>query len=274
MGLFVLGHGPPCRQKATHIIISYCSMTRDHSVLPHLSTNEVVESFRLSVNGHQAHYLKAGSDNPVVLLHGGASDSRDWLGTLDVLAPSYTCYAPDLIGYGCSEGMKEGYYLSDFVEFAMGFTEALGLHSSVMVGHSLGGRVCLEIALRYPERVRRLVLINTAGFSKLGRWGALLGTLAWQGRRLLRLRQPYPKFLKENGKYSDWVCLNELPSLRVPTLVVWSRHDLYYSLAGARKAVELMPEARLEVLPCRGHAPHVRRRDSFNRVLLDFLSDD
>ena len=117
------------------------------------------------------------------------------------LADSYTCYAPDLIGYGYSEGIKEGYYLSDFVEFAMGFTEALGLQSSVMVGHSLGGRVCLEIAFRYPERVRRLVLINTAGFSKLGRWGAFLGTLVWQGRMLLRHRQPYPKFLKENGKH-------------------------------------------------------------------------
>jgi len=58
-------------------------MTRDHSVLPHLSTNEVVESAKLSVNGHQAHYLKAGSGDPVVLLHGGASDSRDWLGILD-----------------------------------------------------------------------------------------------------------------------------------------------------------------------------------------------
>jgi pimeloyl-ACP methyl ester carboxylesterase len=248
-------------------------MTRDHSVLPHLSTNEVVESAKLSVNGHQAHYLKAGSGDPVVLLHGGVSDSRDWLGTLDALADSYTCYAPDLIGYGYSEGIKEGYYLSDFVEFAMGFTEALGLQSSVMVGHSLGGRVCLEIAFRYPEMVRRLVLINTAGFSKLGRWGAFLGTLVWQGRMLLRHRQPYPKFLKENGKYGDWLCLDELPSLRVPTLVLWSRHDLYYSLAGARQAVALIPEARLEVLPCCGHASHVRRRDSFNRILLEFLSD-
>jgi pimeloyl-ACP methyl ester carboxylesterase len=249
-------------------------MTKDHIVLPHLLTKGVVETARLNLNGHQAHYLKAGSGDPVVLLHGGASDSRDWLGTLDVLADSYSCYAPDLIGYGDTEATKDGYYLSDFVDFTMGFTEALDLQSSVMVGHSLGGRVCLEIALRHPEKVRRLVLINTAGFSKLGRWGAFMGTLVWQGRRLLRLRQPYPKFLKENGKYSDWVCLKELPRLRVPTLVVWSRHDLYYSLVGARQAVALIPGARLKVLPCRGHAPHVRARDSFNKVLLDFLSQD
>jgi len=232
-----------------------------------------IESGGVRIDGHRAHYLKAGSGRPVVLLHGGASDSRDWVGTMDALSGSHAFYAPDLIGYGLSDKSKDGYYLSDFVEFVLGFTEALGLTRPVLVGHSLGGRVCLEIALRRPEKIQSLVLVDAAGFSRLARWGTFMGTVIWGVRKLLRRPQPFPKFMQENGGYGHWMCLEELPTLSVPTLVVWSRHDPYYSLAGAIRAVKLMPEARLEILPCYGHAPHVRKREDFNRLLQGFLNN-
>ena len=231
-----------------------------------------IESLSLKVGDRRAHYLKAGSGYPIVLLHGGASDCRDWLGTIDVLSVSHAVYAPDLIGYGLSDRSKDGYYLSDFVDFVLGFTEALGLNRLALAGHSLGGRVCLEIALRYPARVSKLVLVNAVGFSRLAWWGALMGTALWGVRRILRRPQPFPKFLRERGGYADWVCLDELSDLKAPTLVVWSRRDPYYSLSGATRAVELMPNASLEVLDCQGHAPHVRRRDAFNRLLMKFLA--
>ncbi|MCK4274212.1 MAG: hypothetical protein KAW90_04920, partial [Dehalococcoidales bacterium] len=59
-----------------------------------------IEGLRLNVNGHRTHYLKAGVGPPVVLVHGGASDSRDWFDTMTALAHRYTLYAPDLIGFG------------------------------------------------------------------------------------------------------------------------------------------------------------------------------
>jgi len=243
-----------------------------------MSTNPLadggVESLRLKVGDDEAHYLKAGSGRPVVLLHGGATDSRDWLETMRPLSGSHTFFAPDLVGYGLSDKTKDGYRLSDFVEYTVRFTEALDLSCPVLVGHSLGGRVCLEIALRRPERVHKLVLINNAGFSKLGRLGSFIGFVAWKVRTILGRPQPSPKFLKEDGAYADWVCLEELPSLRVPTLIVWSRRDLYYPLAGAIRAADLIPKARLEVLPCEGHAPHRQKRGCFNKLLLDFLNHD
>ncbi|MCX5998288.1 MAG: alpha/beta fold hydrolase [Chloroflexi bacterium] len=231
----------------------------------------LLEGTHIEIGGRRIHYLKAGSGPTVVLLHGGASDSRDWISTIHALCDSHTCYALDMVGFGLSDRSKDGYCLSDFVECTLGFVEALGLERPDLVGHSLGGRVCLDIALRRPDDVRKLVLVDSAGFSKLGWWGSVMGTVAWTARRVLRLPKPYPTFRKENGAYADWVCLNELPDLRVSTLVVWSRFDPYYPLDGARKAVNVMPDARLEVLPCFGHAPHVRKKDSFNSLLRDFL---
>ena len=232
---------------------------------------DIIESLKLKVGDHQVHYLKSGNGPPVVLLHGGASDSRDWAGTIAALSHSYSLYAPDLIGYGLSEKAKSGYYLSDFVEFTLGFIQALGLNSHILVGHSIGGRVCLEIALRYPEKVHKLVLIDTVGFSKLTHWGYLLGTLAWGVRKFLRHPQPYPKYLKKDSEDKEWMCLEKLPDLKMPTLLVWYKRDPYYPLTGALRAKDLIPEVRLEVLPGYGHAPHLKNRSSFNSLLQSFL---
>ena len=234
--------------------------------------DEVVESLRLKVGDHQAHYLRAGIGPPVVLLHGGASDSRDWMGVMAALSPYYSLYAPDMIGYGLSDRRTGGYYFSDFVDFALEFADVLGLDSPIMVGHSLGGRVCLEIAFRRPDKVPRLVLVNTLGFGRLSVFGTVLGTIAWWWRKLLGRQQPFPKFLMHDGEDQHWICLHQLPMLEVPTLMIWTRHDPYCSLAGAKRAEGLLPRSRLEVLPGCGHAPHVKSRDAFNTLLLDFLN--
>ena len=233
----------------------------------------VIESLNTKVGVNQAYYLKAGDGLPVLLLHGGASDSRDWIRTITALSDSYSCYAPDLLGYGLSDRANNGYYISDFVEFVTGFIEALGSGPQFLVGHSLGGRVCLEISLKYPEMVRKLVLINTMGFGKISRLGGFLSTSAWAMRKVAGRSQPYPELLTKDGEEPGWICHEELPRLNVPTLIVWRRYDPYFPVALAHNALELIPGARLVVLPGYGHAPHIQKRSSFNRVLRDFLDD-
>ncbi|MFC1955632.1 alpha/beta fold hydrolase [Chloroflexota bacterium] len=210
----------------------------------------------------------------MVLLHGGASDSQDWVGTMAALSHRYSLYAPDLIGFGRSDRLKSGYYLSDFVQFTLEFIKKLGLDSPVLVGHSFGGRLCLQVAIRCPEMVRRLVLVDTAGFGKMSRWGGSLSALLWAMRKLFRRSQPYPKFLSEDGEEANWLCFERLSDLTAPTLIVWKRHDPYLPLASARRAEEMIPNARLAILPGYGHAPHKQNEDSFNRLLLDFLDHD
>jgi pimeloyl-ACP methyl ester carboxylesterase len=230
-----------------------------------------VASLMLQVGSSQAHYLKAGSGPPVVLLHGGASDCRDWASTISALSPRYSLYAPDLIGYGQSEKPKDGYYLSDFSEFILGFIEALGLVQPAMVGHSLGGRLCLEIALRHPEKVRKLVLVDSSGIGRVSRFGNSLFTTFWMMRKLLRRPQPFPRFLARDGEDANWLCTSELPNIRKLTLLIWKRFDPYFPPSLGRLARDLIPGARLVVLPGYGHAPHEQNRKAFRRLLLYFL---
>ncbi len=234
----------------------------------------VIQSQKVMVGQRQAHYLKAGEGLPVVLLHGGASDSRDWVGTMSALSHRYTLYAPDLIGFGQSERSDDGYYLSDFCEFAAGFIQAVGLDSFVLVGHSLGGRISVDIALRYPERVRKLVLLNSMGFGNVARLGNFLGAATWALRKLWRQSQPYPRFLTGDGERDGWNCLEQLPGVKVPSLLVWKRFDTYVPVSMGRKAAALIPHAHFVVFPGFGHAPHVQNGNTFNRLLSDFLDAD
>jgi pimeloyl-ACP methyl ester carboxylesterase len=236
--------------------------------------NNTIQSLKTRADGHMAHYLKAGSGPPVVLLHGGASDSEDWVETMTVLADSYTVYAPDMLGYGSSDRAKSSYYLSEFVEFTLAFFREMNLEHHYLVGHSIGGRICLEIALRHPELVRRLVLIDTMGFGKLTRRGIYMGAFMYYLRKMLRIEQPYPRFLKADGEDRDWRCNERLSELEMPTLVIWNSRDPYYPVAQALRAKEQIPLGRLEIFSGYGHAPHVKNRGYFNSLLLDFLKHD
>lgn len=247
----------------------------DHSQVqtsPQVEVN--IESLRVNVGDCHMHYRRAGNGPPVLLLHGGANESSDWTETMVALSKDYSLYAPDLAGYGLSDRKEAGYSLSDFTESIVGLIRVLDLGTTVMVGHSLGGRVCLEIALRNPEMVRKLVLIDTTGFSRLTRLGGFLGMAAYGVRKVLGRPQPYPRILMANGTYGHWMCLERLPELRVSTLMVWSRVDPYYPLAGAIRASELIPRVKLEIFPGYGHAPHRAEKDCFHGLMREFLSQD
>lgn len=230
-----------------------------------------IESLQLKVNGHRIHYSKAGSGAPVVLVHGGASDSRDWVNTMDALSHRFTLYAPDLIGFGQSDRNENGYYLSDFSNFILEFVNLLGLKNPALVGHSFGARVCLDAARQHQEQVRKLVLIDASGLGKITRFGSALMTFFWALRKLYRRPQPYPRFLAKEGEDYNQVSDDELRRLGTPTLLVWKRLDPYFPLSIAQRAEKLIPKARLVVLPGYGHAPHQQNSDAFNRILLDFL---
>lgn len=118
-----------------------------------------------TVDGCRIAYRRAGTEGPpVVLLHGGGVDDAmlSWRHTIDRLADEYRVYAPDWPEYGDSEGGVE-HSIESYAEFLGGFLDAVGLESATLVGLSMGGGAALSVALETPERVDRLVLVNSHG---------------------------------------------------------------------------------------------------------------
>ena len=242
-----------------------------------IETNNIqanIREFKVKVDSHRVHYLKAGSGPPVVFIHGGASDSRDWIETMTALFCDYTLYAPDVIGFGQSGRNEDGYYLSDFSDFLLTFISDLGIIKPALVGHSFGARICLDAALQNHEKISKLILIDASGLGKISKFGSTLMTGFWFIRKLLGQPQPYPKFLVRDGDDYDHVGHEKLAGLNVPTLLVWKRYDPYLPVSYARNAAELLPDAKLVTVPGFGHAPHKQDNSGFVRIIREFLACD
>jgi pimeloyl-ACP methyl ester carboxylesterase len=109
--------------------------------------------------GLETFYLEAGEGPPVLLLHGLGATSASLLPTLWDLARDHRVIAPDFPGFGASDKPIRPYHAAFFARFARDFLDALGIDRAHVIGNSMGGRAAIELALRFPERVDRLVLL-------------------------------------------------------------------------------------------------------------------
>ena len=125
----------------------------------------------IELHGHPVTYHQAGEGPVLVLLHGITSSSRTWRAVMPALAETYTVVAPDLLGHGESAKPRGDYSLGAYASGVRDLLAALGHERATVVGHSLGGGIAMQLAYQFPERVERLVLVNSGG---LGREVSLL----------------------------------------------------------------------------------------------------
>ncbi len=107
------------------------------------------------------HYEVIGRGKPVLLLHGWLGSWRYWMPTMEALADTYRSYALDFWGFGDSDKPGNRYSLDDYICQVEDFLDGLGIAQVSLVGHSLGGVVALCTALRRPQRLEKLALIDT-----------------------------------------------------------------------------------------------------------------
>ena len=107
------------------------------------------------------HYEVYGRGRPVILLHGWLGSWGLWQETMAYLGAFYRTYALDFWGFGESGKKRETYAVSDFVSLVDQFMEQLGIIHAPLVGHSMGGTVSLSVAIKYPERVSKVVVVGS-----------------------------------------------------------------------------------------------------------------
>lgn len=226
-----------------------------------------IESRWVKVGEVNTHYMVAGEGSPLILLHGGANDWTDWKPNIGPLSQHYRVYAPDLVGYGLSDGPEAEYSMGYFVDFLYDFTQALELKRANLAGYSVGGGIALGFALRFLGMVEKLILVDSTGLGKdinpLGRFIGTLGTVV----RRLRGQRALPRLKGTERVFF----LDRLPEVQTPTLIVWGKKDIYLPVAYAYLAHKLIVNSQLHVFPRSGHAPHKERSEEFNQMVLDFL---
>ena len=117
------------------------------------------------VGGHRIAFLRAGAGEPVLLVHGITTYSFLWHRIFPHLEASFDLIAPDLVGCGDSDKpLDVSYALRDHADRLREFVIGLGLGRVHFVGHDLGGGIGQIVAVRYPELLRSLTLVNTVGY--------------------------------------------------------------------------------------------------------------
>ena len=267
-----------------------------------------------SVPTKDVNFIQAGEGVPVIMVHGLAASLHDWDTLLPELAThGYAGHALDLLGHGESVKPQElDHYTSDSV-FAhmLGWIESLKLNEpAILIGHSLGGYLSLQYALKYPARVRALVLANPfytqsqlpPALRFFLRRPLLNTTLIehtpyWLFRLMidvssLQFGNSNEKFhtLPEEVRFQTALDYKraapgiyniprtlhdltpDLPRINQPTLVIWGARDQTIDPKTFPVLVMKLPNAHGEVMPICGHVPHQCHAMDFNKKVLDFLN--
>lgn len=265
----------------------------------------------IATTSARTHYLELGSGDPVLLLHGsgpGVSALANWRFAIPALARTRRVIAPDLLGFGRTETSHPSRVdLGAWAGQVMELADALGLPAFDLVGNSMGGAIALELAVRHPARVRRLVTMGSLGVPipitpaldmvwgytpDLERMRDVIALFAWdqsyaRDESLVRLRYETSLDPSVRSRYEAMfpaprqravdaavVAEEALRALPHPVLLVHGRDDRVVPLETSQRLAELLPNARLVVYPRCGHWVQIERRVEFPELVGAFLGMD
>lgn len=213
------------------------------------------------------YYELAGAGQPLVLIAGLGLDLSECGPLIDALATRYRVLAFDNRGAGRTDKPDEPYTVEQMATDTAGLMQALGIERAHVVGMSLGGRIALDLALEYPERVRSLTLVSTSARVER-RWTiGLLGlvSLVFRGR----YPQPRYAFRRQRAASVGYDRTGDLSELRVPTLVVHGRRDHIVPYRLAEDMAAGIPGARFELIES-GHLYPLTKSTSFAEQVIAF----
>lgn len=261
--------------------------------MPHIRVSDVL-----------LHYEETGQGPPVVLIMGLAG-SLEWWGPeiQEALSRRFRVVVFDNRGAGRSDRPKDPYTIAQMAEDTRGLMDALGIDRAHVLGYSMGGMIAQELALRHPERLRRLILAATSPggvLSALPRpraFGLLLAErdperaaratlellfppdyVASHAERMIRLSNMLARHATDAASAKRqfaailrWSAWSRLPRLSVPTLVVHGTADILLPVRNARILHRRIPRSEIRLFPGAGHGFGLQFAEETAETVLGFL---
>ena len=191
----------------------------------------------IKVNDIHMYYEIHGEGEPLVLIGGLGTDISEFDGIIRWLAQKYRVLAFDNRGAGRTDKPDMPYSIEMMAEDTEGLMNALAMPQAYILGISMGGRIALELALRHPKRVKRLILVSTSAQGSKSfkrRWRLrLLGIVS--NMPIFRSKYPQPHYAHVRQRQASFVynCTDRLHELQIPTLIMHGKKDksIPYTLA-------------------------------------------
>jgi len=268
------------------------------------------ESKYLQVLDAKVHVRQRGSGTPIFLLHGSFASLHTWQDWEDELSKSFTTISLDLPGHGLTGPNETETYTTDYyTKLVLALADSLKLDTFYVAGNSMGGTVAWKLALRAPERVKKLVLIDAAGFWNANKnakrpwiFKALQNPLFGAGfTRItpkfvfnLNMKQVYGDdnlvkqevtdryydlMLREGNREATLKRINQdepdqsntIQQITTPTLILWGKKDRWIPVENAYLFQQAISGSTLIVLDKAGHVPMEEMPTASVKPVLEFL---
>jgi 2-hydroxy-6-oxonona-2,4-dienedioate hydrolase len=271
-----------------------------------MSTPQTISGF-VKIDNAKIYYEAAGEGTPLVMIHAGVADSRQWNNEFAFFSQSYQVIRYDMRGYGKSEPVDgEFSHIDDLVLLL----DTLEIHSPfIIMGCSMGGGLAMDFALTHPLRVKALIMVDSgpsgldldvpapskfAEAEQAFEAGDLdllaeIETQIWfdgTGRTPVQVNQTMRKLLydmnrlalshefKNLGKRKPNIqtpAFERIESLKIPVLIIVGKHDTPYILAAADFMNERIKSSRKIIMEDAAHLPNMDQPQEFQRVVKEFM---
>ncbi len=254
----------------------------------------------VTVNQLQMYYEESGQGEPLIFLHGLGSSSADWQLQVEYFQERYRCITFDTRGHGRSGKPPGPYSIQGFAADTAGLLDALSIPAAHFIGLSLGGFITFQMAVDHPERVKSMVIINSAPTvvpnsfrDKLKIWqrqymfrilsmeriGKTIGARLFPNPGQKELLEQFVERWAKNDKKAymaatmamvGWSVQDQIDAIQIPVLVIAADQD-YTPVEHKKAYVALMPNAELLVIPNARHAVVVAQPEQVNPPIAAFL---
>ena len=249
------------------------------------------------------------SDRHILFIHGLGSSADRWLDIPDAISMYYHTIAVDLIGFGGSDKPKDvNYTIEQFSEFILEFIEKIGLSGDdrkiTLVGHSLGGYIAVDFAIRNKGLIEKLVLLDSSGFlkgptplleqylnaAKYPSYDSVRNVFEqmvaqpWKVLPVIinifitRINSPGAKYPFESAYQNSTTTQIDLSRLKsiedIPTLIIWGKSDNLIPIEYSEPFKQVFKNYRVEMIEDAGHAPFVEKPAIICEILHSFLSQN
>jgi pimeloyl-ACP methyl ester carboxylesterase len=274
-------------------VLASIAATQQPASMPPAQTAEVF--------GQRIRYYESGQGPVLILLHGMGSSAETWVSNIGPLSKQFHVYALDQIGFGHSDKPLMDYKIATYVDFLQEFMRVLAIPRGTIVGGSNGGWTAASFAIKHPEMVEKLVLVDATGlppptapsavqskpvdfsYASLAATRAALERFFYNKQRVTDnlVRRVFEGHLQTGDGYTIQRLLSNrtteylddnLRSIHPPTLIILGREDSIVPLSNAERFHASIAGSEMVIIDECGHVSWAEKPSEFNKAVLDFLA--